>query len=115
VICVCAERIRRVTRRVDTAARVGGDEFVVVLTELADARSCGVFARKLLRHLREPIELPSGPAPVSASLGLAVLDEATRDAESALKAADAAMYAAKRAGGDRIYADAPNGPEAIDP
>ncbi len=92
------ERLRACVRASDTVARFSGDEFVVVLPDLARAEDAGLVAQKILDALAAPFDLLGQEASVGASIGVALYPEDTEDGESLLKAADAAMYRAKESG-----------------
>ncbi len=94
-----AERLSGLLRAGDTAARLGGDEFTVLCpgVDLAQAQS---VADRVRRAAAEPFRLDGELVHVSASIGLVMLDE-TADADSLLRDADTAMYAAKQRGRDR--------------
>jgi diguanylate cyclase (GGDEF)-like protein/PAS domain S-box-containing protein len=96
--CMSA-RIQASIGRADVAARFGGDEFVVLITELGSDRDNAIdVARRLLQRLNEPVELAGQTHSSSASIGLAYF-RADRDAATEiLKRADIAMYEAKAAG-----------------
>jgi diguanylate cyclase (GGDEF)-like protein len=97
-----ATRLRDSTRTRDAVARLGGDEFVVMadgLTSEAQARELGA---KLLVGLREPFVLTQDCCNVTATVGYALAPTDSADANALLKAADAAMYAGKQAGKDRL-------------
>ncbi|MFD0669647.1 diguanylate cyclase domain-containing protein [Ramlibacter sp. MAHUQ-53] len=109
-----AERLVACVRAEDTVARVGGDEFAVVLAKLALPGDCEVVAAKIIGALAIPFDLEGTPVEVSASVGAAVYP-AHGDTPGTLVAhADAAMYAAKTAGKNRFSweiprADVPGG------
>lgn len=91
-----AERLGGEVRAADTLARVGGDEFVVLLEDLRDPKSAARLAERLALALDAPFELGGRAVRVAASVGLAV-QQPGQDAEALLEEADRAMYAAKRA------------------
>lgn len=85
----------------DTLARFGGDEFVILLDEVADETDAAAIAYRLLACLRDPIVLGDEEHLVSASVGL-VVAQAESTAEDLLRHADLAMYAAKQSGKNRL-------------
>jgi diguanylate cyclase (GGDEF)-like protein len=95
-----ATRIRQQVRESDTVARVGGDEFTVILLEIARREEAETVARKIIAALAVPFQLGSRQQSVEigSSIGIAVYPADARDADAMVKAADAAMYSAKQAG-----------------
>jgi len=94
----CARRLREV----DLLSRYGGDEFVFLLPE-SDLRTARLAAERLRGGIAgQPIQTVKGPLNVTASLGLAQADLTTPDLNALIDRADAAMYAAKRAGRNRV-------------
>lgn len=97
-----AERIAKMTRETDRACRVGGDEFVVVLEDVADDKAIALTAERLLGALTTPMKLAEVAVQVGVSIGVAVYPDATPDASKLTKLADLAMYEAKIAGGSAM-------------
>lgn len=95
-------RLRQCIRDCDTVARHGGDEFVVVLTDMREAGDAASVAEKILLAVAEPLEIEGEILHVTTSVGIAIFPDTGSDAETLLRAADAAMYEAK-AEGRRIY------------
>ncbi len=93
-----AQRLQQQLRKSDTMARIGGDEFVVVLPELESLEGAAVVARKLIDSLQAPFECGENIIPASTSIGLAIYPADGDDALSLMKRADAALYRAKRNG-----------------
>lgn len=93
------QRLRQVARHGDTLARVGGDEFVLLATDLGQPFEAGaqVLAEKCIRAVSQPLHLAQGDYTLGVSVGIAVCDGSC-DADSLLQAADKAMYAAKNSG-----------------
>ena len=102
-------RIRAVTRSVDTPSRMGGDEFVVLLSEFDDPKGAEIYARKLLSVLTRPWQAAGEELRPSASIGIAPFPEAGMTADELLRVADSAMYQAKRSGGRRAFIGDPSG------
>jgi diguanylate cyclase (GGDEF)-like protein/PAS domain S-box-containing protein len=94
-----AARIRRQVRESDTVARVGGDEFTVILPEIARHEEAETVARKIIAALTAPYRLGSQKqrVEIGASIGVAVYPADARDADALVTAADSAMYSAKQA------------------
>ena len=86
----------------DTVARIGGDEFAVVMPDIGDAESAARVAEALLASLETPFDLPQGQTQISASIGLALYPQHAQDVETLAKCADMAMYSAKHGGRNRI-------------
>ncbi|HEY5292397.1 MAG TPA: diguanylate cyclase [Burkholderiales bacterium] len=95
-----AVRIRHQVRESDTVARVGGDEFTVILPDIAKCEEAETVAMKIIAALAAPFQLGSQKQSVDigASIGIAVYPTDGLDADALIKAADAAMYSAKQAG-----------------
>jgi diguanylate cyclase (GGDEF)-like protein len=120
VLVSVAARLRDSTRGSDLIARLGGDEFAVLL-EVRDPGEADAVAERVLRALHLPIDCEGNRVSIRASIGSATTRPSPDAAEpfaramtagELLKAADAAMYAAKSAGGDRYISGAGGSQEA---
>lgn len=102
VLQVTAERIRKELRGTDTVARVGGDEFVILITGLEDIGQRLSCLERILETIRQPILIgtdPSGPtARISATIGVSVHPQNGHTADELLQHADEALYQGKSAG-----------------
>ena len=96
-----AERLSRQMRASDTLARLSGGEFVVVWQDIDSAEDATLLCQRLAESLKDPFDLGVATVDISASIG-AVIGRPHEGVEDLLKAADAAMYEAKRRGGGRI-------------
>jgi diguanylate cyclase (GGDEF)-like protein/PAS domain S-box-containing protein len=97
-----ARRLRLAIRDSDTAGRMGGDEFTILLENITKTEDATAVADKIRASLAEPAQVPSGAkATIGASIGIAVFPDDGKDGETVLKAADSAMYAVKLAAGNR--------------
>jgi diguanylate cyclase (GGDEF)-like protein/PAS domain S-box-containing protein len=94
-----AQRLRECVRPYDTISRQGGDEFVIVLDDLASPDDVSELATRLLGAFATPFTLAGGAHVMKPSIGIALFPADGEDAEELLRNADAAMYVAKRSGG----------------
>jgi diguanylate cyclase (GGDEF)-like protein/PAS domain S-box-containing protein len=95
LLSTVAERLRGCMRPQDTLARFGGDEFTVLLEEVANPNEAVRVAERLLERLRDPFVLDGREVTVTASIGIALGTASTKNAEELLRDADTAMYRAK--------------------
>jgi diguanylate cyclase (GGDEF)-like protein/PAS domain S-box-containing protein len=93
-----ADRLVRCVRGDDTVARMGGDEFTILLSDLTDTRAAGTVAQKVLDTMSQPIEVDGHELFITTSIGIAIFPDDGMDPETLLKNADRAMYRAKEAG-----------------
>ncbi|BEP96471.1 bifunctional diguanylate cyclase/phosphodiesterase [Acidovorax sp. A79] len=93
-----ADRLRREAREGDTVARVGGDEFLILLEDVSDVADCVTVANRVLSSLSQPFEVSGKQVQIACSIGVVVHPD-HGDRNKLVANADAAMYAAKRAGG----------------
>lgn len=99
LIVEMARRLQACLRDSDTVARQGGDEFVVVLPELASDEAAVTVAQKLLANLRQPLVLYGQEVFPAGSIGIAMYPRDGLDSATLLKSADSAMYRSKSNGG----------------
>ena len=102
LLLVAAQRLRGCVRSGDGVGRIGGDEFVVTAAGLASPQQAEELGIKLIEAFRSPFALHERTCNVSATVGYALSPPIERDAAALLKAADAAMYAGKEKGKDRL-------------
>jgi len=96
-----ADRVHGAVRRSDTVARVGGDEFVVVLAQITRNTDAMLVAEKIIEMVRQPIDAQGHPVTLSASVGIAIYPQDGSDVATLVSRADQAMYRAKQAGKNR--------------
>jgi diguanylate cyclase (GGDEF)-like protein len=93
-----ADRLRGCVRESDTLARLGGDEFVILLGEPSSAEDAAACARRAAAALALPFQLAEATVAIGVSIGIAMAQPATSDADALLRAADRALYRAKQEG-----------------
>lgn len=98
VLAAIGRRLTQSVRQTDTVARIGGDEFVVLQSDVADAGDAAELAWRLSEAIGEPIPLDCGNQNVGASIGIVLWDTSAADMDELLRRADAALYDCKRAG-----------------
>ncbi|GAB6036866.1 hypothetical protein JCM15519_14250 [Fundidesulfovibrio butyratiphilus] len=98
VLKVTAKRLVEAMRGGDTASRIGGDEFVLVLAELKNGLHAGLTANRLIKSVTMPVDYKDFQVRVSASMGISVAPSDGEEPEELLRKADEAMYLAKKSG-----------------
>ena len=93
-----AKHLRDCVRSGDTLARVGGDEFTLIVQQFAEIQELGAVAQKLLTAMTRPLKIGGKEYHLSGSIGIAVYPKDGTDSSSLLKNADIAMYRAKASG-----------------
>lgn len=99
VLNIAGQRMEQVLRTSDSVARIGGDEFSVLLIDTDSAQAALNVAEKIRAAIQEPILIADKVAQIGASIGIALFPEHADNVDALLANADRAMYAAKRAGG----------------
>jgi len=111
---VMAARLVTCVRADDTVARMGGDEFTILLADLHDRRGAASVAQKVLEAVRHPAIVDEHELYVTTSVGIAMFPDDGEDAETLLKNADRAMYRAKELGRDNFQYSTPAAFEIAD-
>ncbi len=110
-----AGRLGAAVRNTDTVARVGGDEFVILLADIHDARGAEQVAAKLVAVLAEIFSINGKPVRITASFGVATFPDDGENEETLLQLADEAMYRAKQCGKNRIEVNSQRRSSSPDP
>jgi diguanylate cyclase (GGDEF)-like protein len=98
LLVLVGERLRAGVREIDTVARSGGDEFLIVLNGLQSPDACRVVADAVMRAFGDQFTLDGNDVRVNASVGMAIFPQDGDDAEALVRQADAVMYKSKRRG-----------------
>jgi len=98
LLSTVATRLVASVREEDTVARVGGDEFVIVLWELNDIDGVATLAEKLIHTVSQPYGINNRSVKITTSVGIGIYPTGGEDAETLMKNADLALYEAKRTG-----------------
>jgi diguanylate cyclase (GGDEF)-like protein len=93
-----AKRLNECLRESDVIARIGGDEFVVMLRKVSDQSQVSTVARKILSAVVKPLAIHGHECRITASIGISMFPTDALDGETLIKNADAAMYVAKEEG-----------------
>jgi diguanylate cyclase (GGDEF)-like protein/PAS domain S-box-containing protein len=101
LLCQVARRMETCIRESDTVYRFGGDEFVVILTDITSDSAATKVANNLLSALAVPFEIAKRSVAISASIGIAFYPTHGEEASALVRVADEAMYEAKRSGKNR--------------
>ena len=103
LLIALSQRMKAALREGDTLSRIGGDEFVAVLTGLEQPRDCEIVLTRLLTAAADPVLVDAIEIRVSASIGVTLFPHDVSDAEQLLRHADHAMYQAKQSGKNRYH------------
>ncbi len=98
LLCLVANRLRAAVRKTDTVARMGGDEFVVLLSNLSGMDEAEEIGAKVVASISAPAEIAGRPMLISASVGVCLYPDGGKDAETLFQNVDTAMYKAKTGG-----------------
>jgi diguanylate cyclase (GGDEF)-like protein/PAS domain S-box-containing protein len=98
LLCQIADRLQKSVRETDTVARFGGDEFMVLLTEVAAAQDLNLVMQKILQIFTQPYEIEQRLLTLSASIGISSYPQNSSDPETLIRYADIAMYQSKKSG-----------------
>ncbi len=100
---IMADRISNNIRKADTLARIGGDEFILLLPDLVEPENAASIAKKLNRVAKEPVNLGEKEATISFSIGVSMFPQDGDNMDVLMKKADEALYNAKRKGRDTFH------------
>ena len=102
VLKVFAQRLKESIRAEDTLARMGGDEFMIIIEDHVNPNTSKVVAQKIIDAMKEPIKVETDTVKLSTSIGIALYDKDAQESHELIKNADLAMYDAKQSGRDNF-------------
>jgi diguanylate cyclase (GGDEF)-like protein/PAS domain S-box-containing protein len=103
LLVAVSQRMKTALRETDTLARIGGDEFVVIMADLTRIEDSEPLLNRLLNAAADPVSVGDEVMQVSASIGVTVFPQDGADADQLIRHADQAMYMAKQAGKNRYH------------
>lgn len=103
MLIAVSHNMKAALRNVDTLARIGGDEYALVLADVQGPHQCGCMVERILRACAEPVVIQGNLLRISASIGVTIYPQDDVDADQLLRHADRAMYEAKQAGKNRYH------------
>jgi diguanylate cyclase (GGDEF)-like protein/PAS domain S-box-containing protein len=98
VLIATAKRIQQEMRETDTIARIGGDEFIIIQSDLSKIRDVKTIATNIIKKVSQPVLIDQNEVVVSASIGIALYPGDGATSDELMRAADKAMYEVKRSG-----------------
>ncbi|MBW6489079.1 EAL domain-containing protein [Sulfurimonas sp.] len=98
VLKIFTSRLKNSVREDDTLARIGGDEFTIILENLKSAKDASILAQKIIENAKQPIDIAGHLLYVSSSIGISIYPKDSTEMQDLLKYSDSAMYKAKEEG-----------------
>ncbi len=98
VLQISAQRLTQTIREVDTACRLGGDEFGIILHDIKQTEDASIVAERVIQAIAKPIVVNDVDVVLGCSIGIGVYPDNGKELDSLVKLADTAMYCAKQAG-----------------
>lgn len=98
LLCAFSERIRQSVRESDTIARIGGDEFTIILDNIQEIHNAAAISEKIISGMRAPFRIAGHELYITTSIGISIYPMDGNDVGTLVKNADTAMYSAKKRG-----------------
>lgn len=96
VLCTASQRLKNVIRKSDTVARIGGDEFAIIVDRIKSVEEAEIVVKKIVASFVEPIQLNAGSVNVGVSIGISLFPVDSNEADELLRLADNSMYISKK-------------------
>ncbi len=97
-----AKRLNTVIRPTDVIARIGGDEFAIIIESFTDRNAVEIVCRRILSVMAEPFSVEGASCKIGASIGISIYPDDADDPDGLFQKADAAMYAVKKSGANNF-------------
>ena len=98
VLCRASQRLKNVTRKSDTVARIGGDEFAIIVDQIKSVEEAEIVVKKIVASFEEQIQLSAGSVNVGVSIGISLFPLDSNDPDELIRLADNSMYTSKNLG-----------------
>jgi diguanylate cyclase (GGDEF)-like protein/PAS domain S-box-containing protein len=98
VLCTASQRLKNVIRKSDTVARIGGDEFAIIVDQIKSVEEAERVVKKILASFAEQIQLSTGSVNVGVSIGISLFPVDSNDPDELIRLADNSMYTSKKLG-----------------
>ncbi len=102
VLITTASRLKKLIRKSDMVARIGGDEFTLIIEDFTDTKSLNILAQKMIEAVSKEIKLQESALQITTSIGISIYPDDALELESVLRHADNAMYRAKELGKNNL-------------
>lgn len=98
VLCIASQRLKYVTRKSDTVARIGGDEFAIIVDQIKSVEEAEIVVKKIVASFAEQIQLSTGNVSIGVSIGISLFPGDSNDPDELIRLADNSMYTSKNLG-----------------
>jgi len=98
LLCATSQRLKNVIRKSDTVARIGGDEFAIIVDQIKSVEEAEIAVKKIVASFAEPIQLSAGDVHVGVSIGISLFPIDSHEADELIRLADNSMYISKNLG-----------------
>ncbi|KPK26859.1 MAG: hypothetical protein AMJ61_07725 [Desulfobacterales bacterium SG8_35_2] len=98
VICTASQRLNNAIRKSDTVARIGGDEFAIIVDQIKSVEEAEIAVKKIVASFAKPIQLSAGNVNVGVSIGISLFPVDSNEADELIRLADNSMYTSKNLG-----------------
>jgi diguanylate cyclase (GGDEF)-like protein len=98
VLCAVSQRLKNVIRKSDTVARIGGDEYAIIVDQIKSEKEAEIAVKKIISSFAKSIQLSTGSVDVGVSIGISLYPVDSNKADELIRLADNSMYISKNKG-----------------